>query len=316
MFTGKALHAGLDFGGTKCAGAIIDRHGRLLAFHELPIRPSWSARDLERFGCSILEHLCAHIRTPFTRIRTCGIGIPAPVRNGHADFAPNLSHISDIRPTRMLPDIRTTIENDAICSLYAERLFGHLTKAKTGILLTIGTGCGCAMVEKIHAPHAKRELRDHVTPLEIGHICVDIHSELRDVSDRPYELEAYCSRVFFKRHVKKPFERILRQAKDGDDQALRVLETFGAYVGTTIATLDTLFRPDHIVISGGLSAGFSVFAPAMRHAYAIRRFPVNAPKTHISTSSFGPELGAYGAALVGWKNAENEQEKRSWDRSY
>ncbi len=305
MFIRKTLHAGLDFGGTKCAGAIIDRHGRLLAFHELPIRPSWSARDLERFGHSILEHLCAQIRIPFKHIRTCGIGVPAPVRDGRADFAPNLSHITGIQPARMLPRIRTIIENDAICSLYAERMFGHLTKVKTGILLTIGTGCGCAMVEKIHAPDTKRGLHDHITPLEIGHICVDIHSELRDVSDRPYELEAFCSRVFFKRHVKKPFERVLRQAKDGDGQALRTLEVFGAYVGTAIATLDTLFRPDHIVISGGLSAGFHIFAPAMRHAYAIRRFPVNAPKIHISASSFGPELGAYGAALIGWKNAKN-----------
>lgn len=306
MLTGKALHAGLDFGGTKCAGAIIDRHGRLLAFHELPVCPSWNARDLERFGHSILEHLCAQIRTPLTRIRTCGIGIPAPVRNGNADFSPNLSHITDIRPTRMLPGVRTTIENDAICSLYAERIFGHLAKAKKGILLTIGTGCGCAMVEKIHAPDTKRAPHDRITPLEIGHVCVDIRSELRNASDRPYELEAYCSRVFFKRHVKKPFEHVLRQAKNGDDQSLRILETFGTYVGTAIATLDTLFRPDYVVVSGGLSAGFSVFAPAMRHAYAIRRFPVNTPKTHISTSSFGPELGAYGAALMGWGNAKNQ----------
>jgi hypothetical protein len=56
------------------------------------------------------------------------------------------------------------------------------------------------------------------------------------------------------------------------------------------------------VIGGGLSHAFRYFAPAMKGAHLARRFPARLPMPRITPSSFGPELGAYGAALMGMES--------------
>lgn len=294
MFGGD-IYAGLDFGGTKCASALIDRHGRLVAFSELPIRTTWSTRDLERLGRSMLEQLCAQRHTTVNRIRACGIGIPGPVRDGRILAAPNLPAIQRFDPKHLLPRARRVIKNDAVCALYAEHLLGHLATSSKGILIMLGTGCGSAIIERIDSRHTKNP---RITGIEIGHICASISSATQETSRSPYELEAFCGQTFFRRRTKRSIDALLLQANAYDEETLRLFEAFGAHIGALTATMETLFQPDHIVIGGGLSRAYRFFAPTMRRVHALRRFPQSSPISAISASSFGPELGAYGAALL------------------
>lgn len=293
---GGGLHAGLDYGGSKCAGALIDHHARLIAFYELPIRPSWTTRDLERLGTSILEQLCAQTHTKSSQIKTCGIGVPGPVKDGSILTALRLPAIERINPRRIFPRGRFVIENDVLCAAHAERMFGHLAKSDRGVLFMIGSGCGATMVERVGEHQAKKT---RFTSVEIGHICASMSSVIQETVKEPYIVEGFCSRAFFQRHTKQSIERLLQRAEDKDAEALELFARFGAHVGATVATIETLFKPDHIIIGGGLSRAFRFFASTMRRIHALRRFPQEAPVAIVSPSSFGAELGAYGAAITG-----------------
>jgi predicted NBD/HSP70 family sugar kinase len=154
------------------------------------------------------------------------------------------------------------------------------------------------MIERIGKDHAK-DVR--ISGMEIGHICAMISSATEEDSQHPYEMESFCGQAFFRRHTKQSFDRLLQRATAHDEEALRLFEIFGANVGALTATIETIFQPDRIIISGGLSRALRFFSPTMRRVHALRRFPKSLPAAAISPSSFGPELGAYGAALIGWK---------------
>lgn len=294
-------HLGLDLGGTKFSGLLLTNEGRELAFHEVPVKRSWNKRDLEDLLQSLASDVAARGSVKPRRIKTLGVGVPGVVSDdGAIQKVINLPALERVDIQQILPQARTNAYNDAACACYAEAMFGSLTHAQVGVHLQLGTGLGTAVMERIDAPKLLgNNTMIHVKNVELGHIAAHIETALSGTLEgKPYELEAYCSKAFFRRETSMPLSELYNEWKEGDHGAHTLFTRFGAQIGSLLATVETIYNPDTITLGGGLTAYLPAYKDVMKTVFRERRFLPDKPAA-IKPSSFKEEAGAFGAALYG-----------------
>ncbi|MBD3252021.1 ROK family protein [Candidatus Uhrbacteria bacterium] len=299
MLRSKHTHLGLDIGGTKISGMLLNAEGSNLLFREVPVRRSWSSRQLRRMLESFVQDLAERAHSSSKSIRTIGIGVPGPLgEDGSILQAVNLPSLTKTRLQKLAPNAKTTIWNDTVCAAYAEATLGSLANCSTGILLMSGTGLGGASVIRLNEQgRLGSDTMLQISNLEIGHVVGDL-DRMSDTTNRAFEYEAFCSRQFFRQHTKKSERTLYEAVWKGNTEAAHLFERFGINLGSAIASADTLFRPDTIVLGGGMTAYLPAYRKTMERTFRQRRFHLTkAPQ--IIHSKFGPEVGALGAALYG-----------------
>ena len=93
-------------------------------------------------------------------------------------------------------------------------------------------------------------------------------------------------------------EKIAGAAMRGDEFALDVFHRMGVYLGVAMANLVNIFNPEMIVIGGGVSAAFDLFAETARKEVLQRAFPVPAKRCQIARTECGDDAGLLGAAWL------------------
>ena len=139
-----ALTVGIDVGGTKIAGGVVDERGTVLetARRESP------ATDTDAIGQSI-EELVGELRSTHD-ITAVGVGAAGFVdsRRSTVMFAPNLAWRDE--PLRSHLEKRiglpVVIENDANAAAWGEFTFGAGEDVSDSLLVTVGTGVGGGIV--------------------------------------------------------------------------------------------------------------------------------------------------------------------------
>jgi glucokinase len=72
----------------------------------------------------------------------------------------------------------------------------------------------------------------------------------------------------------------------------------GTYLGIAAANIVNTLNPEMIVIGGGVSAAFDLFAPAARAEMLRRAFPVPAARCQVVRGECGDDAGLLGAARL------------------
>lgn len=297
----KKYHLGLDLGGTKFSGMVLSAHGEDLLFREVPVRKKWTPRQVRTMLESFVHDLIARANIKPRWVRTIGIGVPGILNErGEIKKIINLPTLERVNFHDLLPHARTSVWNDTVCAAHAESTMGNLVNASNGVHLMLGTGVGSATMTRLNESGILGQRTvTQIANIEIGHITANIEAALTGtLSRKPYEIEAYCSRKFFTRNAKVGVSKLYDAVWQGDKQARNLFVCYGANVGVLLANVDTLFRPDTIVIGGGMTAYFPAYREAMEKVFRAQRFLPGKPAT-IKLSAFGPEVGALGAALYG-----------------
>lgn len=213
---------GIDVGGSGIKGAPVDtKAGKLLA-ERLRIKTPDKAEPHP------IGDVVAQIARSFSWKGRIGIGFPAPIKSGVALMAANVSDKwvgvnADSLFTKMT-GCDCTMINDADAAGLAEMAFGA-GRGQTGtvIMITLGTGIGCAIFN-----HGRL-----LPNTELGHVQVD-----------GKEAEARASDAARQRHDlswKKYAKRL--------DLYLKAMEK--------------LFWPDLFIIGGGVSKEHDKFLPLL-----------------------------------------------------
>jgi glucokinase len=297
----KKYHIGLDLGGTKFSGMVLNANGETIIFREVPVRKTWTPRQLRAMLDSFVNDLIARANIKPRWVKTMGIGIPGIMdEHGNIKKVINLPALERVKLYDFLPTTRTSVWNDAVCAAHAESTMGNLVNASNGVHLMLGTGVGSATMTRLNESgiFGQRSVTQ-ISNIEMGHVAANIETALTGtLSKKPYELEAYCSRKFFIRNAKGGVDKLYDAVWRGDKQAKNLFIRYGANVGVLLANVDTLFRPDTIIIGGGMTAYLPAYREAMEKVFRAQRFLPGKP-TPIKLSAFGPEVGALGAALYG-----------------
>ena len=164
---------GIDIGGTKVSGGVLDDDGRILVRtrRDTPDRSN-APRVVEDTIGEVIEELLglaedAGGESP----QTVGVGAAGFVAADRATvvFAPHLSWRNE--PLRASLgeriDLPISIDNDANAALWAEHRFGAARGATHAVMITLGTGIGGAIIVGGHLMRGRYGIAG-----EFGHMQV------------------------------------------------------------------------------------------------------------------------------------------------
>ena len=94
-------------------------------------------------------------------------------------------------------------------------------------------------------------------------------------------------------------EHVQAAARDGDDEALAVIDDFSRWVAIGLANLTNALDPEMFVLGGGLAAGSDLYLEPIRRWFGELLYqPHLRPLPSIEFARLGPLAGAVGAALL------------------
>ncbi len=314
----RRLVIGIDIGGTKVAGGVVDEQGVILqrTRRDTPHR-STSPKVVEDMIVACVDELLATTGDP-QDVVALGIGAAGFVAADRATvvFAPHLSWRNE--PLREALQQRValpiTVDNDANAAAWAEARFGAARGESHMVMITLGTGIGGALVIDGRVQRGRFGIAG-----EFGHMQV-VPDGLRCECGNRGCWEQYASGNALVREARAMIEAgspvvadllarlggdaaeltgplITEAARDGDPTAAELLTDIGEWLGVGLANLAAAFDPGLFVIGGGVSAADELLLTPAREAFrrqlAGRGYR---PEAGIVRAQLGADAGLIGAA--------------------
>jgi glucokinase len=306
------LACGIDVGGTKIAGGIVDESGSVLE----ELRVESPATDVHAIEAAI-EELVTELSTRHT-IEAVGVGAAGYIDKSRSVvlFAPNLAWRdldlkADLETTLKLPVV---VENDANAAAWGEFQFGAGHDVDDLLLVTVGTGVGGGLVLDGSLYRGAFGVG-----AEIGHMRV-VPDGIRCGCGNRGCFEMYASGSALVREARAAARAgsllaadlvdraggdvdavtgplITAAARDGDTFALEQLASLGRWLGEGIASLAAVLDPAVVVVGGGVSAADDLLLDPVRRAFAAQLTGRgHRPTLEIRKARLGNRAGMIGAA--------------------
>ena len=306
--SGALARLGIDVGGTKCLAVLLDDEGRVAAEERRP-----TPRGAEAIVATL-----ASLAESFGEVRSIGIGVPGLVtRDGVIRASPNLVDVADFRVAAMLGarlGREVHVDNDATCAVAAEWRVGVARGRSDVIMVTLGTGIGGGIVAGGRLIRGASGFTG-----EIGHMVIDPDGPPCPCGRRGcwerYASGSGLARLAREAAVGKRLRRIVelaggdaeavrgenvqRAAREGDRDAVAVIEEFGRWVALGLVNLTNVLDPQAFVLGGGLAASADLYLePIQRWFTELLYAPDLRPHPELAFASLGEYAGAVGAALL------------------
>jgi glucokinase len=310
------LICAVDLGGTNLRAANIDREGRIHERARLATPKTNNPDDIVAAIASAVKACDEQAAARGARVESISIVVPGSVQaeTGLVVNAPNVPSIINFQLSEALGahlQHQVIIENDANAAALGEMWQGAARGFQTIACLTLGTGVGGGII-------LNSELWRGIdgTAGEIGHTSIDPFGGVECNCGSVGCLEAYASATAIVRMTREGLPAypesaltkiadeeltaaaIARAANDGDEFARGVFKRAGVYLGIAAANIVNTLNPEMIVIGGGVSAAFDLFAPSARDEMRQRAFPVPAARCQIVKAECGDDAGLLGAAWL------------------
>lgn len=318
--TDRPLACGLDLGGTKLLGVLLDPDevdGGPLSEIRVP-----TPIGTDAVAAAILDVARELIgRAPVQlgrHVRAVGLGAPGLVdRSGTLRYGPNLPGVVDEPFGAKLAaglGLPVVVDNDATCAAWGEHERGASRGRNHSILIALGTGIGAGITVKGQVLRGANGFAG-----EPGHMVVDPTGPLCPCG-RNGCWERYASGSGLGRLARESAhagrsprlvelaggdpedvrgEHVTAAATEGDPEALRVFDRFGWWVALGIANLVNVLDPEMVVIGGGLvEAGSLVMEPTRAAFRELVMAYAHRPEVEIVEAQLGEHAGAVGAALL------------------
>ncbi len=312
---------GIDIGGTKIAGGLVNLKGRLIYATVLPTLADRGAETSLGQVMRLIERLIRHAGGRGA-IRGIGICAPGPIhhKTGVVLTPPNLPGwhqmpIADMVRERF--NLPALVENDANAAGLAEVLFGAAVGYRDIFYVTVSTGIGTGVIIDKKIYHGKNGVAG-----EGGHVVIDHRSPFFCGCGTRGCIEALASgpamvrrarclleqehshpsllRTLTRGDLSKITTRMIAEAARRRDRMARlILEETGFFLGVWLGGMVSILDPEAIVIGGGISLIgkplFEKIRATVPH-YTINRAFV--PDLPIVPAKLRKDVGIYGAASL------------------
>ena len=307
---------GIDIGGMSIKGAAVDSEGHVYDKFNMPFIKGEPGESTIRKLASLVKD---YIASQHLEGKIAGIGIGSPgtldVDRGVVNYANNLGWnnlpVADLMQETLPYPVRLT--NDANAAALGEAKFGAGKEYETVIMLTLGTGVGGGIII-----NGKLYEGNQGKGGELGHVVVEVDGEQCSCG-RKGCLEAYASATALIRETKKAMyankrslmwkispeielvggKVVFQGAAQGDKSAIKVLNNYIKYLGEGILNYCNIFRPNVVVLSGGIAnAGEALFDPLNEYLKE-RDYGYKAtPEVKVVPAELGYDSGKIGAAAL------------------
>lgn len=312
------LRVGVDVGGTFIKAGVVDGSYEIL--HKISV-PTGGADGFEAMVQKIAhaaELAAQEAGVAVKDLEAVGIGIPGLVnpKSGVVALATNLNGWRDVpfleRIQKLLP-VPVLVGNDANCAVVGETLAGAAKGCENVVMLTLGTGVGGGVIID-----GRLFVGGQGLGAELGHMVLERDGAQCGCSMHGC-IEVYCSVTSLVKQTLRAMEAApdsamhayAREAglvdgrtafecsKMGDRAAVAVVENYCRYLANAIGSLVTAFRPDTVLIGGGLSNQREYLMDklnAQLPRYVFASDVIGVPP--IQRATLGNDAGTIGAAYL------------------
>jgi len=308
-----SLTIGIDVGGTKVLGGVVDESGKVL---------TTARKDTPRQGGSALTQTIADVAKELLQqhsVSSVGVSAAGFVSSDRKTMlaTPNIADWNGVdldHQLNQLIGLPVVIENDANAAAWGEAKFGAGKNQDHMMMLTVGTGIGGGIVVNgalYRGAYGIAAEYGHMRVVPDGHIC--------GCGARGC-FEQYASGNALLRHAREAInaspevarnllsrgdgtvagltgQAITEAAREGDPVALTAFNTTGQWLGAGIASLAVLLDPACVVIGGGvIEAGEILLKPTRESLERNMPFAGKHPYPKIIAAQLGNEAGLVGVA--------------------
>lgn len=302
---------GVDIGGTKVLGGVVDENGTIVAT---------ARRDTPSEGGHALTRAIADVARELQgmhAVNSIGVSAAGLISSDRSTIlaTPNIRDWNGVDLKRELGsmiDGEIVIENDANAATWGELRFGAGKGCTELVLLTVGTGVGGGVVSNGELVRGA-----HGIGAELGHMRLIADGQMCGCGARGC-LERYAAGTSLVRYAHEAIaeglpgaqgllkfaegkelkgSHITAAAKSGDPLAISLFRRLGTYLGEAIASIASILDPEKVIIGGGvIEAGDLLLQPA-RDALA-RTVPFGdlRPIPEILPAALGNNAGLVGVA--------------------
>ncbi|HEY1531286.1 MAG TPA: ROK family glucokinase [Galbitalea sp.] len=287
------MHAiGIDIGGTKIAGALVDDQGEILVEERRPT-PAGDPDAIVETVADMIGRLSEGRDVAAAGVAAAGF---IDAAQSTVYYAPNINWRNEPLRQRLLErvDLDITVDNDANAAGWAEFRYGAGRLYSDMTMLTIGTGVGGAIVTE------DRLFRGGFgAGAEVGHLCV-VPDGLPCGCGARGCIEQYGSGRALLRMANAiadvggiglaladsraasgelTGDQVGELIAAGDPGALQALRELGAWLGQACASLAAVLDPQVFVFGGGVAMAGDVLIDPIREAFL----------AHLPARGFHPE---------------------------
>ena len=309
---------GVDIGGTKIAGGIVDRDGGILlrSRQATPVRtPGGVVAAIVEVVQELQASTSAQGLGPIVGVGLGAAGLVDETRS-IVRFAPNLDWQEEplgpaVAEGTGLPVV---VENDANAAAWGEFRFGAGRDAHDLVAVTVGTGIGGGIVlhdELVRGAYGMAAEFGHLVRVPDGRLCgcgrrgcweqyASGNALLRKARDLAAERRSEASELLSLGDGTPEGvtgQHITVAARLGDPVALEAFARIGRWLGTGLADVAALLDPAMFVLGGGVSeAGELLLAPTRAAFESALVAGTHRPRAQVVVAELGNDAGLVGAA--------------------
>jgi fructokinase len=289
---------GIDLGGTKIEGIVMDENGRELFRKRVTTQQEFGYRHILGRLHELYDEMSKTIEA---RPHTFGIGTPGAISPRTGLLKNSNTVCLNGQPLKAdlesLLGRKVEIQNDANCFAIAEALHG-VGRGKSLVFgVILGTGCGGGIIHQGEVIVGRQAIAG-----EWGHMSIAPDGPPCYCGKRGC-VETYISgggaekRYAEKFGAQKPFREIEQDFYAGEPKAVDFMTAFFRHFGRALANVIDVLDPDIVILGGGVSN----FNALYQHGVAEVAQCVfsDSLETPIVKHQLGDSAGVIGAALIG-----------------
>ena len=311
------IRIGVDVGGTFIKAGVVDESFTILHKVSVPTGGDGGYEDMVRKIAHAAELAAQEAGLAVKDCAAVGIGIPGLLnpKTGVVVLAPNLNwrDVPFLNTIQKLLPVPVRVGNDANCAVAGETLAGAAKGCENVVMLTLGTGVGGGIVTD-----GRLFVGGQGLGAELGHMVLQRDGEPCGCGMKGC-IEAYCSVTSLVKQTLRAMEAdpgsamhayakeagivdgrtAFECSKKGDKAAVTVVENYCRYLANAIGSLVTAFRPDVVLIGGGLSNQREYLMDklnALLPQYVFASGIIGVPP--VMRATLGNDAGTIGAAFL------------------
>ncbi|WP_182353119.1 ROK family glucokinase [Flaviflexus huanghaiensis] len=306
------LSIGIDVGGTKIAGGVVDDSGRIISRVRRP-SPADDAEAIVQEVIAIARELADSYDA-----QSIGIGAAGFVSKDRRTilFAPNIAWRDEPLADRVEEalNLPVVVENDANAAAWGEFTYGVGANANSIVFITLGTGVGGGIIIDGQLLRGSNGFAG-----EIGHLnlimdgikcgcgsrgCWEQYSSgtalvrmAREAATADPERARTLLDLAGGNPAKITGRAVTQAARMGCRVSRKAFDQVGRYIGFALADLVSILDPDMFVLAGGLSEAGSLIRNPAEESFMDQQVGRDyRPTIPIVTAKLGNDAGMIGAA--------------------
>ena len=293
---------GIDIGGTQIKGVVLSSEGEVLHSHSLPTLDDAEGQWRER-AREVMRHL---LKAHGEEISVAGISAPglANARNTAITHMPGrLEGLVGLDWSDWL-GLPCRVLNDAHAALLAEAAYGSMAGFRHGLLLTLGTGVGGAMLIEGELYQGQSQMAGH-----FGHTVLNVDDDETSLLGMPGSLEYALGSYSVSRRSRGRFAdtlALVEAVKAGDEFAQWLWLDSVRKMAVFIASSANGLSPEAVVLAGGMTQAGELLMKPLQRFLDVYEFRPDGEQTEIRIARFGDMAGAIGAAVFAQRSFQSK----------